>query len=372
MSSDNGDGNIVVVDLENKMNIIREIWLALASQNTLSYFLTWGWIQAWLQELPSDCNVLFVYKRQSGKAVLAFFVGIKNFRRSKFFKIRQLCLNASGKSEYDNIWIEYNGILCAPDTKFDLASILKELPFKWEELYLPGVDLSSFPGNALSSLPMPFRYVEDDVTVSPYVDLKKVRQVDGDYLSLLSSNTRAKIRRSLKIIEKFGPIELVVPSNREQAFQIYQELIDLHQATWISRGEKGVFSSPLFCKFHERLINNQFDKGEIQLMKIHTGDKTIGCLYNFIWHGRIYFYQCGFNYEFGKKVQPGLVSHFMAVQYNAVKGNDIYDFLAGDARYKRSLATDSNKMVWGRIQRANLKLHTEQVLHNIKNRIDKG
>ncbi len=360
------DEDFFLLPANNALSEIEVTWGLLSAKCTTSYFLSWGWIQAWLQELPNECKVYFVQKCQDGKTVLAFFVGVKVLTRSKFFKIKQLCLNVSGHREYDNIWIEYNGFLCSKGHReHDLMKTLKAVPLAWDEVYLPGLDMSGFPGNSLSSLSSPFQYVEDDSTVSPYVDLEKIRHAGGDYLSLLSSNTRSQIRRSFRILEEVGSVELEVPASLVHAFQIYREMVDLHQATWEAREEVGVFSSQLFCRFHERLIRNRFDKGEIQLLRIHAGGKTIGCLYSFLWQGRVYFYQCGFNYSFGKKVQPGLVSHVMAVQYNAGQGHDVYDFLAGHDRYKRSLATDYNKMAWGRIQRPSWKLKLEEKMRGL-------
>ena len=356
---------VTLLDIKNNFTKVKASWEGLVVQHDVSYFLSWGWIETWLKELPDICKVFFIEMRQNNQPTLAFFVGEKIIKRSKVFKIRQLALNVSGHDEYDNICIEYNGFLSASHLEFDIERILKKISLPWEEMYLPGLDLSAFPGNSLSSLSSPFRYIEDDSTVSPYVDLEKVRQAGGDYLSLLSGNSRSQIRRSFRILE-VGHVELEVPDGLEHAFQIYREMVDLHQATWKARGQAGVFSSQLFCRFHKRLIRTRFDKGEIQLLRIHTGGNTIGCLYSFVWQGRVYFYQCGFNYSFGKKVQPGLVSHVMAVQYNAEQGHDAYDFLAGgDARYKKSLATDYNEMAWGRIQRPSMKLKLEAKLRSL-------
>jgi len=357
--------NNIILSNVTDLDKIKATWCMLFEQCTSSYFLTWGWIEAWLKGLPSDCKVYFVETKQDEKTVLAFFVGTRILLRSGCFKIRQICLNVSGHDEYDNIWMEYNGFLYGDGYKnYDLMKILKTIPISWDEVYLPGLDQTIFPGKGITSLASPFRYIEDELTVSPYVDLKKVRQAGGNYLSLPSGNSRSQIRRSFRILGKIGSVELEVANSLERAFEIYQEMTDLHQETWQARGEPGAFSSRLFCRFHERLINNRFDKGEIQLLRIHVTGRTIGCLYSFLWRGLIYFYQSGFNYRLGKKVQPGLISHVMAVEYNASQGHDVYDFLAGDARYKRTLCTDYNQMTWGRIQRSSWKLRLEKQLRS--------
>lgn len=347
--------------LDEYRSIVDDSWVS-------SYFVSFGWVQAWLSELPGDCNVYKVIVSNSEGAVALFFMGLSSVRRSRIVKIQQLALNATGHVEYDNIWIEYNCILCAPTFKFDLESILKKIDLKWEEFCFSGLDTSLFPGNGFSSLSNTFKYIEDNSTVSPYVDLDKVRKTQRGYISLLSANTRSQIRRSLRMLEALGSVELEIPETVDSAFKIYKELVGFHQSTWESRGDEGIFSSSLVSRFHERLIRNRFNKGEIQLLRIRAGRKTVGCLYSFVWKGHVYFYQCGFNYGLGKKVQPGLVSHFLTVQYNVEQGNDVYDFLAGDARYKRSLATDYNKLTWGRVQRKSVKLNFEESLRRLYER----
>jgi len=356
---------VTVFDTKNDLTKLKTPWEELVVQNDVSYFLTWGWIETWLLELPKECRVYQVLGHQNGELKIAFFIGLSKIKRSKFFNIRQLALNTAGHLEYDNIWIEYNNFLIRPGSKIDWETILEKIPFHWEEFYLPGLDLIDSPIRCAVDNTSPFEFITDVFARSPYVDLEKIRKAGNDYITLLSRNTRSQIRRSFRILEKLGIVELEIPIDVKQAFQIYQEMVDLHQITWETRGEAGVFSSRLFCRFHERLIRNRFDKGEIQLLRIHAGGKTIGCLYNFLWQGRVYFYQCGFSYDLGKYVQPGMVSHLMAVEYNASQGQNSYDFLAGDARYKTSLATDYNEMGWARIQRSSLKLNLEKKLHGL-------
>jgi CelD/BcsL family acetyltransferase involved in cellulose biosynthesis len=55
--------------------------------------------------------------------------------------------------------------------------------------------------------------------------------------------------------------------------------------------------------------------------------------------GRVYFYQSGLEYAEDNRLNPGLVSHYHAVQYCLAQGYQEYDFLGGYLRYKRSLAT---------------------------------
>jgi CelD/BcsL family acetyltransferase involved in cellulose biosynthesis len=44
--------------------------------------------------------------------------------------------------------------------------------------------------------------------------------------------------------------------------------------------------------------------------------------------------------------KPGLTCHQLAIERALASGADAYDFLAGDDRYKRSLMTASQVMIW--------------------------
>ena len=350
---------------------IAAFYSTYVKEDSVSFFLSWGWVDTWLKLVPSECELKFIVILQYDKPICSFFVGKKTIIRGKVFRINQVTLNVSGHKEYDNLWIEYNGIPSFLNTEICLNQLLDVVSFICDEFCLPGLDMRSFPGRSLQKLTPPYELIIEDNTISPYVDLDKIRKNKGDYLSFLSANTRAQIRRSFRELEKYGSVELEIAADLHHAYQIYEEMKGLHQVVWEKRGESGVFSSGLFDQFHTDLITSRFNKGEIQLLRVCAGDQTVGCLYSFVWKGHVYFYQCGFNYELGKKVKPGLVSHVLAVKYNADRGHDIYDFLAGNDRYKRDLSTDHNDMVWARIQSETLKLKVEKGFHTIINKVRK-
>jgi CelD/BcsL family acetyltransferase involved in cellulose biosynthesis len=123
------------------------------------------------------------------------------------------------------------------------------------------------------------------------------------------------------------------------------------QRAWQQRGQPGAWADPWFDTFHRRLIAQRFRHGEIQLVRLRAGDVTLGCLYNFVSHGRVLVYQTGINPGVDKNLKPGFLTHMFAVEHNAREGHAIYDFLGGDAQYKASLGTDATTIVWARVQR---------------------
>ena len=50
-------------------------------------------------------------------------------------------------------------------------------------------------------------------------------------------------------------------------------------------------------------------------------------------------------YEDDPKVKPGLVCHALCIQDHLQGQKSVYDFLAGDSRYKQSLAEETDTIV---------------------------
>lgn len=356
---------------------IREIWMSLEESADVTYFLSWGWIENWINSLPDHVKPELAVFLEGNIPRLAFFIGKMTLQRTMgdfhgqrhLFKTRGWFLNTTGIPEFDRVSMEYNGFLCKQDESFQLMDILNHLPDSWDEFYMPGLDMQSFPGTkALEDL-SPFKtIIKDDIIIlSPFVDLAMVRERGGDYLSLLSANTRSQINRSYRLFEKTAPVRLEVAGDTLSAMDIFNELVGLHEDTWTNRSQDGAFSSEYLLQFHRKLIQNRFEHDEIQLLRIKCDENTIGCLYNFLYKNNVYFYQSGINYNLDKRLKPGLIAHAEAIRYNAANGYRTYDFLAGDSRYKMSLATHHNRMIWIRLQKPLLKFRIEDVLKTLKN-----
>src|SRR5262249_4951184 len=145
------------------------------------------------------------------------------------------------------------------------------------------------------------------------------------------------------------------------------ELKELHQRKWQARGQPGAFASAIIEGFHRDLVADRLPAGEIQLLRVTDGAAaTVGCLYNFVLAGRVYYYQSGFAYPDRPAIKPGLVCHALAVGWNIERGARVYDLLAGDSQYKRSIATDCSEMLWLSLQRDRLRFRIEDAFRRLK------
>jgi CelD/BcsL family acetyltransferase involved in cellulose biosynthesis len=335
---------------------VRAVWEALAEPAKASYFLSWPWVENWLGSLPPTARLQLLVMMQGETPVAAGFLGRRTMLRNRVVPSRALILNGTGWPEFDEICVEHNAWLASGP--LGLRDVLDALPQVWDELLLDALD--AIPDAESVADAWPIRLKIRERRPCYLVDLEKVRSArDADYLSLLAGDLRSQIKRSYKLYQARGPIALEVATEPEHARDIFSELVALHQTTWKKRGEPGAFATPYFLRFHQRLIEGRIPHGEIQLMRIRAGTSTIGCLYNFVWHGTVSFYQSGVAYESDNRLKPGLLCHVEAIRHNAGAGHRLYDFLAGDARYKRGLSTDVREMVWATVQRPRLRFLAE-------------
>src|SRR6478736_5083693 len=86
------------------------------------------------------------------------------------------------------------------------------------------------------------------------IDLAAIRAAGKHHLDCLSANTRQQIRRSMRLYEKRGRLDIARARDVPEALSFLDGLTALHQSYWIGRGEPGGFSYPFFENFQRRLI----------------------------------------------------------------------------------------------------------------------
>jgi hypothetical protein len=341
-----------------------EIWQETVGQESHSYFLSWPWLSHWLKNLPAEVDIFFVQlEHEGGRAVC--FLGHKKEKRHFFINSNSFYLHYTGQSPYDDLTLEYNQLPGYGQGSGMLSSLLLALPNGWDEFHLPALDATRFPAFLLEGKLTGYQVLTKYKSASHFVDLSKVRN-SVSYLALLSRNTRGHIRRAKKKLAQMGTLRLEAANDQTAALKMFADMVEMHQYNWQQRGLHGAFNNPWFNEFHRSLIGCRFETGEIQLLRILCGDETVGCLYNFVYKGVVHYYQSGFNYKKFGELKPGLVSHAMTIPYNAKLGHKIYDFLAGDSQYKKSLSTDANQLVWCCIQKPRLRFKIENLAKSAK------
>jgi CelD/BcsL family acetyltransferase involved in cellulose biosynthesis len=311
-------------------------WRDLEQRAVGSFFQSWTWVGCLAAERFSD--PVLVEATDAGRTVA---LGLFNRVRRRFGP-STLYLNEAGSADLDGPYIEQNGILTEAGREAELTRLCLRPLVASYDLVLSGVGQQVLQATRAAALVYTTR-----CQPAWFVDLAAMRQAGGGYLATRSANTRQQLRRSDRFYQANGPITLQHAESLESAHAMLDRMAELHQTTWEGRGKPGSFASPLFRRFHHALIESGFPRREVTVIKLSSGGTIIGFLYNFIWRSWISAYQSGFAYRDDEnRAKPGLTCHFAAIRDALEQGFDMYDFLAGDDRYKRSLADQSNPQFW--------------------------
>lgn len=350
-------------------------WDDLAGRSDGHFFTSWTWMGSWLATLPPAQRPWLLRTREAGGDHLTLglaLLGRHTTRRHGFVRSRGLFLSATGDEVLDDITIEYNqprlDRRCAAAVLQAMQAHLFDQVADWDELVLPGLAVSPAGLHALAQGATGCRLLVDEKRAHQ-LDLDLVRQAGG-LGQHLGQRLRYRLRKTRKACEAHGPLSLQAATTADQAHDYLDRLIALHQPYWQQRGQPGAFASDYARAFHHRLVGAALARGQLQLLHIQAGTQTIGYLYNFLQYGQVYSYQSAFEHQaLPPSVTPGQLCHALAIDASAQAGHRVYDFMAGDHRYKRELASHSRLMRWVVLQRPRLDLRLEHQLRRLKRRI---
>ena len=336
---------------------LEETWMELQSDSECKFFLSWHWIGPWLEQIVNFADVYLIRIVQGDKTIgLCTFLDIKKW--NYFYRSRNIYFNEFPAHPY-NMVIEYNSPLLrkgyeSSATRALLNWFVSECS-DWEEINLNAIDAKSGF----------YKYLNSELLCRLEITPLRHEQVNifnrgnsgGSIDNYLSSNRRYQLRRTMRMYEKEhnSPVEFHVAENSEEALAYFREMGVLHTAYWKSKGRAGSFANSLWVNFHEKIISSPSSSRFVRIIKFCCGDYTIGYLYNFLWRDEMMNVQSGFHYSRDAKFKPGYIAHYLAMGYALENGCHSYNYLAGDAQYKRSLSNHKDNLVWLRIRKPLLK-----------------
>jgi len=343
---------------------IEQEWLELQNLSDCSYFQSWGWIGTWLEQLTSGLRPMVVRVRQEDRLIGLGLLLERGIRRRRVFQSNSLFLN---EYPFDgrNMVIEYNGLLAERGFEDDVYRAVINQLFQtvgaYDEFHFGAITEDvAYSLEKVAAEKLKFSINEESVAWQ--VDLRRLDAGIDNYLATLSSNARVQIRRALNLYKQQAPLQVLEAEDVRQAQAWFDGLKELHTAQWQARGQRGAFANPRWENFHRALIQARFDKGEVQLLKVANAGEELGYIYSHLWRKCVYMQQTGFSVPADNRLKPGYVAHTLAIQHNLDKGMHLYDFMHGDARYKRTLSNRSQRLYWAVLQRRRMKFILENLL----------
>lgn len=315
-----------------------DLWRAVELEADGSVFQSWAWLGCDFAARFDDPVALRITEGQRCIAL-----GLINRRRGILWHVGE-----TGHADADSVFVEHNGPLVVRDRPAAreawYAALLGSGAGLGRIVRLSGIGAEDLAAVRRSGV------VDQGMTrLAPRRDLAALRTAGMDCLDAVSANTRQQIRRAWRHYEASGAIAVDRAETLGAARERLAELAALHQATWVARGKPGAFAGAGFRWFHDALLQRGVADGVVDLLRISAGERMIGYLYTLVWRGVASAYQSGFIYAVAHPHEkPGLVCHVAAMRYYQARGLDVYDFLAGEDRYKTSLAGETVVLHWVR------------------------
>lgn len=313
------------------------IWKELESESQNdSFFISWYWISTWLSVVNGSPFLLMATENDRVVALGLFYEGKVSLGP---FKKKIWWLNKTGNQAYDQVWIEYNDLLFSSHLTEVQMSSIRQAPItqkghKNQEVHFDLTECAPSSSQHKSS-------------TKGYLTLLNDGTKEIDFFSAFSRNTRQQINRSLKLLKEKGEVKLLIES---KSISFFETLCSKHREQWGSSLWGSGFDNPYFLAFHKALHNNENTK----VLAFSINGDVLALGYYFLYKKRVSFYLSAIDKFDDNRIKVGLAFHYLAMKHFQKQGYEVYDFLGGDARYKKSMSSRSYQLHSWYFERKNI------------------
>jgi len=159
----------------------------------------------------------------------------------------------------------------------------------------------------------------------------------GEFMQSLGSDRRSRIKSARRKTADHGARFYLWQDGPGMGTAL-DRLADLHRRRWQEAGGSGSFASPQYLDFHRRIMQAAFARGWLRLYCLDLDGRLAAMTYCYRFRNRIYLMQAGFDPR-QARLNPGKVLLAHALEHAIGEGNEVFDFLRGEHRYKDQLAT---------------------------------
>lgn len=297
-----------------------------------SVFLTWEWVWTWWETYGERYRPLVLVATEAGREVgiAPLMVGRGRGRLTHHLR----CLMFLGQNE--DVTPEYLDFFIEQGREPEVADalclhLLREQREQWEVARLERL-LRDSPN--LSTISAAFQrhgmaLERAAEVVCPYATLPDSWD---DYLAGKSKHFRKRVSYNLRRMEREGPLDLLHVDQDVSLDEAFEHLVRLNRERWGAEGES--FRSERYVAFHRRLCQRLLERGWLLMALLRVGERIAAAKYDYCYAGKVWGNQGGWLPEYEKQ-EIGNVLLGMLMEWAVERGHREYDFLGGEASYKR-------------------------------------
>ncbi len=304
----------------------------LETSRSDTLFLTWEWINAWI-DVTEERHRPFVVVVRDGEGrlcgVAPFYLAPYRLAGVMPFRMLRVLADDQTGAEYPDWIVERSR---APEVEAEIATTLSLHRKNWDGVWLP--NLSGWNG------------AERDLrrVLGDHGCRSQGRSVAfcsialpgslAQYEAGLSKGQREKMRRLCRKVLQQAGVRITRCDSFEDIDAYLDALFDLHHRRWQLRGDPGSFQRrPRLPLFYRRFLPVALRRGWLRLYALREGDAFRAVQLGYVYGNTFYQIQEGFDPEFTSGA--GNVLRHEVIAASIAEGVATYDLLAGASEHKR-------------------------------------
>jgi len=334
-----------IIEGRRALDELRANWDAVYDADPeAQFFLSWPWLSKWLGTIRKPWFILAVRPDDAAPYVAFFPLWLQTLERESGGFYNEIHMGGHHTADYV-------GFLCRPEFQEQaipaLANRVKQL--NWTNLRLESIRASDhrlalfmreFSGDAFDLCALE-RFNEDKVDCSICPMARLPADWDAYLDGSLSANTRQKIRRLLRQLEKSSDLK-VTHADKDTIDRDLETLLRLWNDRWGVR--KGKMLGGILRNYR-LMLRHCFEIGTLFLPVLWHGDRTVGALAILIDARKkaFHFFIAGRDEAFDGP-PTGTILHAHSIRHAIQNGFATYDFLRGNEPYKYSFGVEEHRI----------------------------
>jgi len=236
----------------------------------------------------------------------------------------------------------YLGVLLDPDY-LSVAECIADLitSKKLFDVYLnPFLSMSDTATNNLLAILTCRGYVCRQVLRSPCRYIQLTNSFDEYLCNSMSSRSRHTLRRKERRLSHTSDVEFLYYTGKDVTAETISRIAIVQEESWMKRRGAAVLGQPFYQKLLANMAKAGF--GYVWLMTINGEDAAFA--YAFVAHGKLHYYWPAFKLKYQSSLSIGQILLMQVIRDVCNEGVISFDFLHGDAEYKRFWATNTSRV----------------------------
>jgi CelD/BcsL family acetyltransferase involved in cellulose biosynthesis len=312
---------------------LKEEWdQLLDDSDQCVYFLRWSWNRLWWRYYAPAHSRLFIitYRNEHGRLVGVAPFYWRERRVGGITYLRELQFLGTGIGIKINEYMDIVARRGYERMVADMTADSLRRNDRWDRLWLWCIPASS---TVLSH----FQRAMGENTLVTVCDHAHYVDTSNDwesYIQGLGKSTRYNIKHRIRHLFKEHTCNLRLVETSEELESAMNDLVQLHQARWESKGESGSFKLPGFESFLKEAMRVSLAEGRLRLWMLTVDGRIAATLVAFVDRGVAHYFQGGFDPAYSE-YRVGIVLLGLCIQrcFEAAELRE-FDFMGGGAKYK--------------------------------------